>query len=111
MLCVYVNQIQAEERRRLKEESAAGEGEVVAMAAASASSTSEEENDGDDKEQQEGVMSGIALDFGREYMESALWELEWLPYTIRQALARSPGEILILRLWDLDWVSMYIHRN
>lgn len=65
-------------------------------AAASSSSEKEEERDNVGKDmEQEKAIGGIALDFGREYMESALWELEWLPYTIRQALARSPGAFCV----------------
>ncbi len=70
----------------MKEEGAAGEGEVAALAATQAQAGND---DDDDEEGRELV--------GREYTDAVLWELEWLPFNIRQALARSSGA------WLLGW--------
>lgn len=60
---------------------------------ASSSAASDEQGKGND----DGVAGGgIDLTFGRENTEAALWELEWLPYLIRLALARSPGALALI---------------
>lgn len=65
----------------MKEEGAAGEGEVATVATASSSSTHDDEDE--QEEEEEGM--------GKEHSDAVLWELEWLPFMLRQALARSEG--------------------
>ena len=65
---------------------------ATATMQASSAAASDEQGEGND----DGVAGGIDLTFGREYTEAALWELEWLPYLIRLALARSPGAFALI---------------
>lgn len=65
----------------------------MATATMQASSAAAEEQQGEREENDDAP--GIDLTFGQEYTEAALWELEWLPYLIRLALARSPGALII----------------
>lgn len=76
---------QAEQRRRLKEEGAAGEGEVATVSAAQSQST------GDEGEKEEAMEEEEDEEGAREHSMAVLWELEWLPFMLRQALARSSG--------------------
>ena len=56
-------------------------------------------------QQRQGGEEGIDLTFGKEYTEAALWELEWLPYLLRLALARSSGAFESVYGWVV-WVRV-----
>ena len=77
------------------------------MQVSSSAASDEQAGEGNGEGNDDGVSGGIDLTFGREYTEAALWELEWLPYLIRLALARSPGALRWLcvggsLLWWMD---------